>query len=70
VLTPSLDAAPYLPRNTITVEQLTDTVADALRDERFKITTHPETLAKFQQKAADYEGYIAQLNVMRKKALG
>ncbi|MFI9610490.1 SDR family oxidoreductase [Streptomyces sp. NPDC052023] len=69
VRTPILDDAPYLLHNAITVEELADTVVEALHDERFMIATHSSTLRQFQQKAADYEGYIEQLMVMRKEVV-
>ena len=68
VRTPILDAAPYLLSNAITVEAVADTVIQALRDERFMIYTHPTTPVRFQQKAADYEAYIAELRVRRSEA--
>lgn len=68
VRTPILDAAPYLLSNAITVEEVADTVLQAVRDERFMIYTHPTTPVRFQHKAADYEAYIAELRVRRSEA--
>ncbi|MCG7210854.1 SDR family NAD(P)-dependent oxidoreductase [Streptomyces arenae] len=68
VRTPILDAAPYLLSNAITVEAVAETVIQALRDEQFMIYTHPTTPVRFQQKAADYEAYIAELRVRRSEA--
>ncbi|MGP3690647.1 SDR family oxidoreductase [Streptomyces sp. IBSNAI002] len=70
VRTPMADQAPYLLHNAITVEDLAGTVVQALREERFMITTHASTLERFRQKAADYEGYIDYLAARREDVLG
>src|SRR3954449_10000206 len=40
-------------------DQVADAVIDGLADERFLILPHPEVLAFFQRKAADYDRWLA-----------
>ncbi|MCX4781627.1 SDR family oxidoreductase [Streptomyces sp. NBC_01264] len=70
VHTPMAEQAPYLLHNAITVEDVADTVVEALRTERFMITTHASTLERFRLKAVDYEGYINALVGRRSQVLG
>jgi NAD(P)-dependent dehydrogenase (short-subunit alcohol dehydrogenase family) len=69
VHTPMIEQSPYLQRNAISTEAVAEAVVQGLLEERFMITTHPTTLPAFQQKAANYEGFIKAMQKLRGQAM-
>ncbi len=63
VRTPMLDAAkgqmPFLEQGAIEPDTVAETVIQGLADERFLILPHPEVQRYFQNKALDYERWLA-----------
>ena len=51
----------------LTVEQATATIADGIEAGRFLILTHPEVLGFFQNKANDYERWVAGMRRVRER---
>lgn len=69
VWTPMIENAPLLQQTAISTDVLVDFTLQALREERFLITTHPTTLPSFRQKAGDYDVWISKLRHLRGKAM-
>jgi len=69
VWTPMIQNAPLLQQTAISTDELVDVTLTALREERFLITTHPTTLAGFQLKGQDYEGWLGKMTRLRGKAM-
>lgn len=61
VLTRMTEQADYLRRTAIPVETLVDRTIEAIRDERFMITTHPRTLPIAQARVADFDHYLGRM---------
>jgi NAD(P)-dependent dehydrogenase (short-subunit alcohol dehydrogenase family) len=69
VWTPMINNAPMLQQTAVTTDFLADKVMEALVAEQFLITTHPTSLAGFQQKASNYDVWISKMKHLRKKAM-
>ncbi|HEX8447142.1 MAG TPA: SDR family oxidoreductase [Sphingomonas sp.] len=69
VLTRMTEHAEYLRRTAIPVEQLVDVTLQAIRDERFMITTHPKTLPIAQARVADFDTYIGRMAQQREAVM-
>ncbi len=69
VWTPMIENAPLLQQTAVTTEVLVEAVLDALRQDKFLITTHPTTLQSFQNKAQDYDTWIGKMRRLRTKAM-
>ena len=69
VLTRMTEHAEYLRRTAIPVEQLVDVTLDAIRNERFMITTHPKTLPIAQARAADFDNYLSRMADQREATM-
>ncbi|EYB69104.1 short-chain dehydrogenase/reductase SDR [Deinococcus phoenicis] len=69
VQTPMIQNAPILQQTAISTDELVDVTLQALREERFLITTHPTTLAGFQLKGQDYGTWIGKMTKLRGRAM-
>ncbi|WP_420593544.1 SDR family NAD(P)-dependent oxidoreductase [Deinococcus sp.] len=70
VWTPMIANLPALQLSAVTPEVLIEAAVQALREERFLVTTHDTTLKGFQLKAQDYDGWIGKMRRLRVKAVG
>lgn len=69
VRTPLIQGISYLQRDAIEPEEVAEKVIEGLAAEKFLITTHADTLPQFQQKAANYDGFIEFVADLREKVL-
>lgn len=68
VRTPMIQGIPYLQAGAIEPEEVAEKTLQGLAEDRFLITTHADTLGYFQQKAANYDGFVAFAADFREKA--
>ena len=69
VWTPMIQHVPLLQHTAITTDELVEKTLQVLRRDGFLITTHDTTLKAFQNKAADYDGWIGKMKHLRVKAM-
>jgi len=69
VWTPMIENTPLLQQTAVSTDFLADKVMEAIEAEQFLITTHPTTLAGFQQKASNYDVWISKMKHLRRKAM-
>ncbi|WP_349007992.1 SDR family oxidoreductase [Mesorhizobium sp. CN2-181] len=70
VKTPMIQGIPYLQPGAIEPEEVAERAFQGMAEDRFMITTHADTLPYFQQKAANYDGFIGFAADFRDKAMG
>lgn len=67
VATPMISDSGYLAVDAVTPEHVAERVVQGLDEERFLITTHDNTLRKFQKKAEDYEFYMSRMTELHRR---
>ena len=64
------EARPWVEAIAISPEELAEAVAVGISDERFLILPHPEVGDYFQNKAADYDRWIAGMQKLQRSIDG
>jgi short-subunit dehydrogenase len=59
----------FLTAGALDPEQVAQSVADGMRNERFLILPHPEVSEYFQRKAADYDRWLRGMRRLRARIL-
>lgn len=69
VKTPMIKGIPYLQPGAIEPEVVAEKAFQGMAEDRFMITTHADTMPYFQQKAANYDGFIGFAADFRDKTM-